>query len=490
MNGIQFFLGTDVPIAPGHTIYLDSPWALTSVSQKQFWPTVDLSTRGDGTVRGIVSVDISDFFAEGMNGKRAVDCTRDEIAIEVWEQLKRSLNTAGKEVLKDANLRYWFLDPDIVDEPGSPLRRTNTEPLLVNYVDTWRLRPDATTTIPNLFIASDYVRTYTDLATMEAANEAARRAVNGILAASKVSADPCGVWKLTVPDVFTPLQAYDLIRLRAGLPWDNTPSTLGSAALGVVADIREQRASGTPGRSEELAEPVEDLFRILDNMCPVGTEPAQTISPRRGGLRIVRERPPSRTAEPTMLRLTGGLDSMRADPASVPDVTDRLRHYRDLVAPAIQQCLPTSEPRRYLYDPIRSYLDRAGKGLRPALCLATCAAFGGNTDRALISGAALEVLHNAFLIHDASRTEVSSAETSRRCKTRTVWPWPLTREMPCKHSACACFGVIFPSLVRSRHSMSWRTSTTCLLNPWRVRLSSSAGFGTITATSPKAITSA
>ena len=40
------------------------------------------------------------------------------------------------------------------------------------------------TRIPNLFLASDYVRTHTDLATMEGANEAARRAVNGILDAT------------------------------------------------------------------------------------------------------------------------------------------------------------------------------------------------------------------------------------------------------------------------------------------------------------------
>ena len=37
---------------------------------------------------------------------------------------------------------------------------------------------------PNLFLAADFVRTHTDLATMEGANEAARRAVNGILAAT------------------------------------------------------------------------------------------------------------------------------------------------------------------------------------------------------------------------------------------------------------------------------------------------------------------
>ena len=62
----------------------------------------------------------------------------------------------------------------------------NEEPLLVNLVDTWKLRPEAVSRIPNLFLASDYVRTFTDLATMEAANEAARRAVNGILDAERV----------------------------------------------------------------------------------------------------------------------------------------------------------------------------------------------------------------------------------------------------------------------------------------------------------------
>ena len=48
MNGIQIYLKEDVPIIHGHTIYVDSPWALTSISQAQFWNNVDLSTYGDG----------------------------------------------------------------------------------------------------------------------------------------------------------------------------------------------------------------------------------------------------------------------------------------------------------------------------------------------------------------------------------------------------------------------------------------------------------
>jgi hypothetical protein len=46
---------------------------------------------------------------------------------------------------------------------------TNAEPLLVNLEDSWKLRPEVSCELDNLFVASDYVRTYTNLATMEGA---------------------------------------------------------------------------------------------------------------------------------------------------------------------------------------------------------------------------------------------------------------------------------------------------------------------------------
>ena len=92
----------------------------------------------------------------------------------------------------------WFLDPDIqLPNPGAV---TNAEPLLINHAGSLALRPEAYTEIGNLFLASDYVRTYTDLATMEAANEAARRATNAILAVSGVDAPPCGLWEFDIPE--------------------------------------------------------------------------------------------------------------------------------------------------------------------------------------------------------------------------------------------------------------------------------------------------
>jgi len=111
----------------------------------------------------------------------------------------------------------------------------NEEPLLVNLVDTWKLRPDAVTRIPNLFLAADYVRTGTDLATMESANEAARRAVNGILAASGSSMLPCPVWELHEPELFAPWRALDAIRYAQGLPWDDSLVRIGMP-LALLAD--------------------------------------------------------------------------------------------------------------------------------------------------------------------------------------------------------------------------------------------------------------
>jgi geranylgeranyl diphosphate synthase, type II len=78
----------------------------------------------------------------------------------------------------------------------------------------------------------------------------------------------------------------------------------------------------------------------------------------------------------------------------------QLAYYRDLTYRALVASLPTREPRRYLYDLISRQFSHVGKGLRPALCLATCRAFGGTLEQALPSAVALELLHNAFLVHD------------------------------------------------------------------------------------------
>jgi uncharacterized protein with NAD-binding domain and iron-sulfur cluster len=212
MTGAQFFLDVPLPIVPGHLVLADSPWAITAISQAQFWPRTDLRRFGDGRVRGVLSTIIANWEAVGAHvRKRALDCTAAEIREELWWQIKAHLGGA----VRDRNLVDWYLADSIEFRDGRP---HNREPLFINTVGSWRHRPDAVTAIENLFLAADYVRTHTDLATMESANEAARRAANGILAASGVAAPPCHVWALREPPVFGALQDLDRRRLASGQP--------------------------------------------------------------------------------------------------------------------------------------------------------------------------------------------------------------------------------------------------------------------------------
>ncbi len=214
MTGIMFYLDKDVPLAHGHAIFIDSQWALTAISQKQFWPHVDLQQRGDGRVEGVLSVDVSAWDVPGpVTGKVATACTKEEIRQEVWAQLVDHIDDG---TLEETNVLAWFLDPAI--EFPNPGAATNAEPLLINTKGSWANRPDAVTAIPNFFLAADFVRTHTDLATMEGANEAARAAVNGILRATGSNRPQCAVHTLAEPWVLWPFRQLDRLRWKLRRP--------------------------------------------------------------------------------------------------------------------------------------------------------------------------------------------------------------------------------------------------------------------------------
>ena len=82
---------------------------------------------GDGRVEGILSVDVSDWEAQGiLHGKQAMYCTKEEVREEVWAQLEAGLNDAGIDVLADANVLAWFLDP--ASSTQTPARRRTSSP--------------------------------------------------------------------------------------------------------------------------------------------------------------------------------------------------------------------------------------------------------------------------------------------------------------------------------------------------------------------------
>jgi uncharacterized protein with NAD-binding domain and iron-sulfur cluster len=207
MNGVLFYLDRDVPLEHGHAVYIDSEWALTSISQAQFWKDVDLGRYGDGRVKGILSIDVSDWDTPGRRTRKvAMRCSREEIRTEVWGQLQDHL----EDRIDERHVIAWFLDPAITFP--NPTEAANLEPLLINTAGSWADRPGVQTRIPNLLLAADYVRTNTDLATMEAANEAARRAVNAILDRERSNARRCDVYTLPEPAVLRPARRLDRLR--------------------------------------------------------------------------------------------------------------------------------------------------------------------------------------------------------------------------------------------------------------------------------------
>jgi geranylgeranyl diphosphate synthase, type II len=102
---------------------------------------------------------------------------------------------------------------------------------------------------------------------------------------------------------------------------------------------------------------------------------------------------------PETLRRAG-----RTGATSGLDVDAELARYRDLVVATLLADLPPATVGG-LYGLVPSYPSRPSKGLRPALCLATCVALGGEESVALNSAVAIELFHNAFLIHDDIQDE-------------------------------------------------------------------------------------
>jgi uncharacterized protein with NAD-binding domain and iron-sulfur cluster len=280
MAGIQFYLNDPIDLPRGSLICVDSEWALSAVQETQFWrevPTLD-------GVEALLSVDISAWNVRGrFNRLEAFRCTPEQIAKEVWEQLKASFNRTGKpKILRDGMLlndgklhgsysldenivdrfdrkkqaayeKSWaveFSAPEILEDFGkrnSPLQAAlltgnrmsvNLEPLLINRRGCLKLRPEVhTSQIPNMFLAGDYINTSTNLACMEGANESARLAVNSILDVDGSAKKRCRIWSTSDADVLSLIARF----MDAGARFAQLSGGPGGAAVSTVSDWMKQK---------------------------------------------------------------------------------------------------------------------------------------------------------------------------------------------------------------------------------------------------------
>ncbi|CAN5454418.1 polyprenyl synthetase family protein [soil metagenome] len=100
-----------------------------------------------------------------------------------------------------------------------------------------------------------------------------------------------------------------------------------------------------------------------------------------------------------------------ADPSGVRPAAPAhlLAHYGELVDAGVRRAL-RGDDGGPLDEAVAAYPSRPGKGLRSALLLASCEAFGGDLRDGLPAAVSLELMHNAFLVHD----DVEDASTRRR----------------------------------------------------------------------------
>jgi NAD(P)-binding Rossmann-like domain len=187
MNGIQFYLAPGSltgPLIRGHYLLVESSWAITALSQDSRWWKAGAAPAG-----GILSVIISDWLTAAPGGKSALTSNDAELTTELWRQLR--------EAIPELPLAKPPYAIDVGMAWNAALgKRVNTEPMLVNTTDSWAYRPHAglTGSVANLVIAGDFVRGITDFASMELANETARRAVNVLLKRDGLTQTPCKVY--------------------------------------------------------------------------------------------------------------------------------------------------------------------------------------------------------------------------------------------------------------------------------------------------------
>lgn len=279
MVGAQYFLKRRVDTVFGHVVYPDSEWALTSISQGAFWKrggTQIEAHYGDGSVKDILSVDVSDWTKPSrVTGRSAKQHTRQEILDEVLRQLMAGLNHPGDVRLKPSDVLRSHLDTNLKFGANS-LPTINTTELLVHPPGSWKHRPSVQVELNNFFLAADYVATYTNLATMEGANEAAKRAVGAILALEGRDDHPV-VQDLKEPKVFEPFRRIDdwLYRngqahvLAGSAPLIRQALSALSLAPQVLLDlIRPATEEAAPASDPELpgADPFHDLEQALTEL--------------------------------------------------------------------------------------------------------------------------------------------------------------------------------------------------------------------------------
>ena len=152
------------------TIYIfhESPWFLMTRHEGSFWDLHGCD---------LLSCGIGMWDVPGLNGKMAIECTREELAEECWNQMLQFPPANFPAQLPEWNIWKSFKFTLL----------TTDEPKFSNNSGTLALRPSyKDTDISNLYHATSYTKTDTNIFNMESGTEAGIRVARALGCKEKV----------------------------------------------------------------------------------------------------------------------------------------------------------------------------------------------------------------------------------------------------------------------------------------------------------------
>jgi 15-cis-phytoene desaturase len=175
MIGVQFFLNARRSLVKGLINYMGSDWGITSLSERQYWDSAVYQLPSD--CEEVFSAIVTKL---PINADNDISLSRDELKTQLLLQLDEYEGPEGEVLLDAAAVIHVHVDDGLEDAPAGQ-GSINRSPHLIHPPNFQAVRVGADIGLDNLFMAGDHVRSNTDLATMEGANETARRAVNCLL---------------------------------------------------------------------------------------------------------------------------------------------------------------------------------------------------------------------------------------------------------------------------------------------------------------------
>lgn len=214
---LAFQLYFNVPISLGGEnafLPIDSEWDIIVLSYDNAYKGTRLCN--DPRVKGGWSVAVCTAYVLGLvYGKTMLECTYEEILVELWAQLK---NCKSLQRLIDENNNF-SLNENLVLK-WSPMWPTykfdngikTVEPKFTNNIGSKSLRPSYKTVISNLYISTAYINETIDIYSMEAACIAGKRVAREITGKS----DPATIRER--PKIFAPMRRMDSVAFKMGMP--------------------------------------------------------------------------------------------------------------------------------------------------------------------------------------------------------------------------------------------------------------------------------